>query len=344
VEPAAELTREELERYSRHLTLTQFGPVGQRRLKNARVLVVGAGGLGAPALQYLAAAGVGTLGVVDDDAVSVSNLQRQVIHTVADVGRPKVDSAADALARLNPLVTVRTHDTRLSTDNALEILGQYDLAPGGTPQLLLVAPNVVEVERELDLDPADFRQWVCLHEETHRVQFTAVPWLREHMLERTRALSVDLVPDPDQLASRLSMVVRNLPDAVREGGNGLSDLVTTPQQREEIARLTAIMSLLEGHADVIMDDVGPAVIPTVDVIRARFDERRGGRSSLDRIIRRLLGLEAKMRQYSDGAVFVHGVVDEVGMDGFNAVWESPETLPSPAEIGDHRLWLARVHG
>lgn len=131
VEPGAELTREELERYSRHLTLAQFGPEGQRRLKNARVLVVGAGGLGAPALQYLAAAGVGTLGVVDDDVVSVSNLQRQVIHTVADVGRPKVDSAADALARLNPLVTVRTHDTRLSTGNALEILGQYDLVLDG---------------------------------------------------------------------------------------------------------------------------------------------------------------------------------------------------------------------
>ena len=131
VEPGAELTREELERYSRHLTLAQFGPEGQRRLKNARVLVVGAGGLGAPALQYLAAAGVGTLGVVDDDVVSVSNLQRQVIHTVADVGRPKVDSAADAVAHLNPLVTVRTHDTRLSTENALEILGQYDLVLDG---------------------------------------------------------------------------------------------------------------------------------------------------------------------------------------------------------------------
>ena len=131
VEPGAELTREELERYSRHLTLAQFGPEGQRRLKNARVLVVGAGGLGAPALQYLAAAGVGTLGVVDDDVVSVSNLQRQVIHTVGDVGRPKVDSAADAVARLNPLVTVRTHDTRLSTGNALEILGQYDLVLDG---------------------------------------------------------------------------------------------------------------------------------------------------------------------------------------------------------------------
>ncbi|WP_423446569.1 molybdopterin-synthase adenylyltransferase MoeB [Kocuria sp. KSNUG] len=131
VAPAADLTREELERYSRHLTLAQFGPEGQRRLKNARVLVVGAGGLGAPALQYLAAAGVGTLGIVDDDVVSVSNLQRQVIHTVADVGRPKVESAADAVARLNPLVSVRTHDTRLSTENALEILGQYDLVLDG---------------------------------------------------------------------------------------------------------------------------------------------------------------------------------------------------------------------
>ncbi|MDO4918270.1 molybdopterin-synthase adenylyltransferase MoeB [Kocuria sp.] len=131
VAPAAELTREELERYSRHLTLTQFGPEGQRRLKNARVLVVGAGGLGAPALQYLAAAGVGTLGIVDDDTVSVSNLQRQVIHTVADVGRPKVDSAAAAVARLNPLVEVRTHETRLSPENALGIFAQYDLVLDG---------------------------------------------------------------------------------------------------------------------------------------------------------------------------------------------------------------------
>ena len=142
VAPAERLTREELERYSRHLTLERFGPEGQRRLKNARVLVVGAGGLGAPALQYLAAAGVGTLGVVDDDVVSVSNLQRQVIHTVGDLGRPKVDSAADAIARLNPLVTVRTHDTRLTTEIALEILGQYDLVLDGAdnfPTRYLVA-------------------------------------------------------------------------------------------------------------------------------------------------------------------------------------------------------------
>ncbi|MEX5266254.1 molybdopterin-synthase adenylyltransferase MoeB [Kocuria sp. CPCC 204721] len=132
VAPASDLSREELERYSRHLTLPQLGEEGQRRLKNARVLVIGAGGLGAPALQYLAAAGVGTIGVVDDDVVSVSNLQRQVVHGMADIGRPKVDSAADAVARLNPLVTVHRHPERLSTDNALEIFSGYDLIMDGT--------------------------------------------------------------------------------------------------------------------------------------------------------------------------------------------------------------------
>lgn len=131
VEPTPELNHEELERYSRHLTLPQLGVEGQRRLKNARVLIIGAGGLGAPALQYLAAAGVGTIGVIDDDVVSVSNLQRQVVHGMADIGRPKVDSAADAVTRLNPLVTVNAHGERLTTDNALDIFSGYDLIMDG---------------------------------------------------------------------------------------------------------------------------------------------------------------------------------------------------------------------
>lgn len=131
VEPAPELSREEIERYSRHLTLTEVGPLGQRRLKNARVLVIGAGGLGSPALQYLAAAGVGTIGIVDDDHVSISNLQRQVVHGTEDVGRPKTESAAEAVARLNPHVTVRTHPVRLSADNALDLVREYDLVLDG---------------------------------------------------------------------------------------------------------------------------------------------------------------------------------------------------------------------
>ncbi|WP_461171904.1 molybdopterin-synthase adenylyltransferase MoeB [Arthrobacter sp. Z1-9] len=131
VEPAGEFTPDEVERYSRHLIIPEIGALGQRRLKNAKVLVIGAGGLGSPALLYLAAAGVGTLGIIDDDAVDLSNLQRQVIHGVADVGRPKTDSARDAIAALNPLVNVRLHNVRLDASNALELFAGYDLILDG---------------------------------------------------------------------------------------------------------------------------------------------------------------------------------------------------------------------
>ena len=227
---------------------------------------------------------------------------------------------------------------------ASKILGQYDLAPDGTPRLLLVAPNVLHTETEIGVDPADFRLWVCLHEETHRVQFTAVPWLRQHVIDSARQLSLDLAPDPEQLGEKIRQLAQNLPGALRSGGNGLTDIFATPQQRAQIARVTAIMSLLEGHADVVMDDVGPAVVPSVEQIRARFQQRRRDVGGVDKILRRLLGLEAKMRQYRDGAVFVRAVTDKVGTDGFNAVWTSPETLPLPAEIENPATWVQRVHG
>ena len=132
VEPTDELTAAEIERYSRHIIIPEIGAVGQRRLKNARVLVVGAGGLGSPVLLYLAAAGVGTLGIIDDDVVDLSNLQRQVIHGVGDVGRSKLVSAGEAVAALNPLVTVRPHDIRLDSTNALALFADYDLIVDGS--------------------------------------------------------------------------------------------------------------------------------------------------------------------------------------------------------------------
>ncbi len=132
VEPADELTRDEVARYSRHLIIPDLGVDGQKRLKNARVLVIGAGGLGAPALLYLAAAGVGTIGVVDFDVVDESNLQRQIIHGTADVGRPKAQSARDSIAAINPLVEVRLHEFRLQGSNAVELFEQYDLILDGT--------------------------------------------------------------------------------------------------------------------------------------------------------------------------------------------------------------------
>jgi len=227
---------------------------------------------------------------------------------------------------------------------ASKVLGQYDLAPGRTPRLLLVAPNVVHVERELGVDPDDFRLWVCMHEETHRVQFTAVPWLRDHMVDRARELATEMAPDPEKLQEIISRLSRQLPEVFRSGGAGITELIATPEQRERLAQMTAVMSLLEGHADVVMDEVGPQVIPSVAQIRARFNERRKGVGAFDRLLRRLLGLEAKMRQYRDGAVFVRSVVDQVGVDGFNQVWTSPETLPLAREIEDPSAWVARVHG
>jgi adenylyltransferase/sulfurtransferase len=132
VEPADELTIDEVRRYSRHLIIPDVGMTGQKRLKNAKVLVIGAGGLGSPALLYLAAAGVGTLGIAEFDEVDESNLQRQIIHGQSDIGRPKAESARDAIREANPLVNVVVHNERLDNDNVLEIFADYDLIVDGT--------------------------------------------------------------------------------------------------------------------------------------------------------------------------------------------------------------------
>src|ERR1051325_12153136 len=129
---ATVLSPEELERYARHIVLREVGGPGQAKLKDARVLVIGAGGLGAPVLMYLAAAGVGTLGVIDDDVVSLSNLQRQIIHATPDIGVPKVESAAGEIARLNPHVAVEQHAMRVTAANALGLVSRYDLVADGS--------------------------------------------------------------------------------------------------------------------------------------------------------------------------------------------------------------------
>ncbi|MEO6512359.1 MAG: zinc-dependent metalloprotease [Nocardioides sp.] len=217
-----------------------------------------------------------------------------------------------------------------------KVLGQFDpfFAPHG--RLLLVAPNIVHVERELGADPHDFRLWVCLHEETHRVQFTANPWLGEHLMAQMNAVADTIEP------TALLEGLKRGAEAVRGGGGSVLDLVSSPEQKEILDRVTGVMSLLEGHADVVMDGVGPTVIPSVEQIRKKFNERRKGAGTLDRMLRKLLGLDAKMAQYRDGAIFVRHVVDKVGMEDFNAVWSGPENLPSKAEISDPDAWVARV--
>ena len=222
-----------------------------------------------------------------------------------------------------------------------KVLGQFDPFHAPDGRLLLVAPNVVHVERELGVDPTDFRLWVCLHEETHRVQFTAVPWMRDHLFSEIEAIADTVEP-----SSFLDDGLQRVTEALRGGlrGASLIDLMGSPEQKEIVDRVTGMMSLLEGHADVVMDGVGPAVIPSVGAIRKKFDQRRQGVGTLDRLLRRLLGLDAKMAQYRDGAAFVRGVVDKVGMAEFNAVWERPEHLPAKAELSDPDAWITRVLG
>ncbi|WP_030972305.1 MULTISPECIES: zinc-dependent metalloprotease [unclassified Streptomyces] len=243
---------------------------------------------------------------------------------------------------------------------ASRVLGQYEtFAPAGRDlpasangggRLLLVAPNIVHVERELEVDPHDFRLWVALHEETHRTQFTGVPWLRDHLQGEIQSFLDETDVDPMTVLERLREAAQSLAGGRPEGedgedgGRSLVEIVQTPAQREILGRLTAVMSLLEGHADYVMDGVGPEVVSSVGEIREKFQQRRArGASRLDQALRKLLGLDAKLRQYRDGERFVRAVVDEVGMDGFNRVWTSPNTLPTKAEIAAPADWIARVH-
>lgn len=259
----------------------------------------------------------------------------------------RLKQSSPTMANLGPRITGMEVGALLSYLSS-KVLGQFDpFFPGTDPKtpggrLLLVAPNIVSVERELNVDPADFRLWVCLHEETHRVQFAAVPWLRGYLNEQIARIVDSAELDPAVVAQMLRDALGRIIDAVSHNQEvSIIDLVQTPAQRETVDRVTAIMSLLEGHADVVMDSVGPEVIPTVETIRAKFTVRRQGQG-FDKIIRKLLGLDAKMRQYRDGAAFCRAVMNAVGMAGLNRVWSSPETLPTAAEIADPKLWLARV--
>ena len=216
-------------------------------------------------------------------------------------------------------------------------------AAPGVGRLTLVAPNIVMVERELGVEPHDFRRWVCLHEETHRVQFTSVPWLRDYVQSMMSEFLLASDLDPGAIVERLRAAAGAVAGAVRgSDGDSLVEAMQTPAQRELLDKLTAVMTLVEGHGDYVMDAVGPQVVPSVADIREKFNSRRGSAGRMEQILRRILGIDLKMKQYAEGSRFVRTVVEEVGMTGFNRVWTSPETLPTRAEISHPADWLARV--
>ena len=255
-----------------------------------------------------------------------------------------------AVSRTARTITARTAGLQVGGVVAYlgaRVLGQYDPFGGsdGEGRLLLVAPNVHAAQRALDVPAADFGLWVCLHEATHRLQFTAVPWLRTYFADEVgRFLSIAQGVGADRAA-----VFERLPEVLRairsSGGDSLAivELLQGPEQRAVLDRLLALTTLLEGHADHVMDAAGPDVVPSVEVIRYRFTARRRGGGLVDRVLRALLGVEAKVRQYAVGSAFTRHVVLAAGMDGFNAVWDGPETLPTRAELADPGAWLRRVH-
>ncbi|WP_413247704.1 zinc-dependent metalloprotease [Rhodococcus sp. Z13] len=225
------------------------------------------------------------------------------------------------------------------------VLGQYDPF---SRTLLLVAPNVVAVERALRVPTSDFRLWVCLHEVTHRVQFAQAPWMADLMREAAAELATAVDEPVGEMAARLVSAVRDLrdPDGKPMSQRGVLGVVRALQsgpQRESFDRILALGTLLEGHADHVMDGVGPAVVPSVARIRRAFDSRRQRSTGpIHRLIRLVLGMDAKMAQYVHGKKFVDAVVARAGMDAFNTVWSRPEALPTLAEIDEPDAWIARV--
>ncbi len=207
------------------------------------------------------------------------------------------------------------------------ILGQY-LPFVARPRLVLVAPNVAKLERALGVDPADFRLWVCLHERTHQAQFVRAPWLRSHLAAAVAPILSDAEGGPR-------------PRELWRGS--LTEVLSTPQQRAAFEHVSAVMALLEGYADDMMDRVGPEVVPSVATIRARF-ERRRRRGGVAALANRALGLDRKLAQYTEGAAFCRAVIAAVGVTGLNAVYEGPGHLPTPDEIRDPGRWVTRVHG
>ena len=231
-----------------------------------------------------------------------------------------------------------------------KVLGQYDVAligPARPPRLLFVAPNLAEAHARLGGDRELFLHWISLHEATHAFQFSAVPWLREHLggmveeLLRGATLDASLSELRDAMRRLLqSPDPRRLTSPLREGG--LVRLLAGPREATLLRRLQAAMAVIEGYSEHVMDAIGVGLDPGYARLRQAVEAERDRRGGLDALIARLLGLDVKLRQYRLGKRFSDSVVERAGIDGLNGVWRSPQALPSPDELGQPERWLDRV--
>jgi coenzyme F420 biosynthesis associated uncharacterized protein len=230
------------------------------------------------------------------------------------------------------------------------VLGQYDLAvlgrePVTTGRLYFVEPNIRQVERRLGLEPNDFRLWIALHETTHAYEFEAHPWLREHMngllQEYFGTLADDLTNIRTDVGGVTSFVRRVGSNIARRDGYAV-ELVMNEQQRRIFRQLQALMCLLEGYSNHVMDAVGRDILPSYDRMKARFEDRLRKKGPAERLFAKLTGLDVKYEQYVLGERFVNEVVSKVGVRGMNRVWQGEQQLPTLEEIKQPSLWLSRV--
>ena len=229
------------------------------------------------------------------------------------------------------------------------VLGQYEIAlldPTRPPRLLLVAPNLRLAAEAFEADEAELLEWVIFHELTHAVQFTGVPWLRDHLAGMLRELlaSIKVQVDPGALLRMPSLPstddLRGLWDAVRDGG--LVGAMAGPERKAVLDRLQATMAMIEGHAEHVMDAAGAPVLPSLPKLRASLEKRRAEKPPLVKLLEKLLGMDLKMKQYEVGKRFCDAVVRDYGIEGLNRAWFAPELLPTLAELDDPAAWARRT--
>jgi len=267
--------------------------------------------------------------------------------------RPVLDKLAPRMGA-SPLAPVSSRVAGVQLGTMLgwmstRVLGQYDLLliederPDEQDIVYFVGPNILALERRFGFPPREFRLWLALHEVTHRAQFTGVPWMRGHFLSLVESTLAGIDPDPKRFLEAL----RRSADQVRAGRNPLDDgglvaLLAGPEQYASLQRVSGLMSLLEGHGDVTMNRAGQGRVPSADRFHRTLHERRGSATGPAKVLQKLLGLEAKLKQYEQGEQFIEAVERAGGTALIDRVWEGPAMLPDLGEIRDPDRWISRV--
>ncbi len=295
----------------------------------------------------------GLIGPPGSEVVAVVDRATWSDRNVASFARiltPWLDQATAGVGGGAAVAAVGSRLTAIELGAALawlstKVLGQYDaLAPDPDDgQLMIIAPNIVAAAEELDASLDEFALWVCLHEQTHRLQFTAVTWMPEYFRSLVDGLVANMGVDGSHLVRAIVPIARALTDVLRGRADmaAVAQAIQTPEQRLYYDQILALMTLLEGHADVMMDRVTAEELPNVEQLRQRFDRRRSNPGRLDSVARKLLAVDSKMQQYSEGAKFVREAVEAVGVEGFNWVWLHPDNVPTRSEIAEPSDWVAR---